>query len=99
MKANYLVEKMNNGETISLRPVGNFMTPKIKSKQKVTLEPLGDYNPVENDIVFCKVKGRYFIHLVTACRDGQWQISNNHGHVNGWTTKDKIFGRVIKVEP
>ena len=76
------------------------MTPRIKNKQKITLEPIGSNNPVinVNDIVFCKVKGRFFIHLVTGIKEDQWQISNNHGHVNGWTTKDKIFGKVIKIE-
>jgi hypothetical protein len=47
-------------------------------------------------VVLCKVHGTYYLHLITA-KDGQrFQISNNKGHVNGWTKT--IFGKVTKVE-
>ena len=53
------------------------------------------------DAVFCKVKGNMVTHLVTALQGGvdnrRIQISNNHGHVNGWTTT--IYGRVTEIEP
>jgi len=28
----------------------------------------------------------------------RYQISNNHGHINGWIGKSGLFGKVIKVE-
>jgi hypothetical protein len=72
------------------------MTPKIHSKDLVTLSSdISDIN--KNDIVLCKVKGSFYIHLVTAVKDDQYQISNNHGLVNGWITKNAIFGKVIKI--
>lgn len=37
------------------------------------------------DIVFCKVKGRYYTHLVKAKGDRGVLIGNNHGRINGWT--------------
>ena len=37
------------------------------------------------DIVFCKVKGRYYTHLVRAKGDRGVLIGNNHGKINGWT--------------
>ena len=40
------------------------------------------------DAVFCKVGSSYFTH----------RIGNNHGPVNIWTTRDKIFGKVAMVE-
>lgn len=91
------IESLGKGETVSFRPHGNSMTPKVKSGQLCTVEP-ADLDTVEvGDIVLCKVNGYVYLHLVSAKRDGQVQISNNHGHVNGWTTS--VFGKLIKVEP
>ena len=71
------------------------MTPRIKSGQLLTLTPNIDHVKI-GDIVFCRVKGNYYIHLVTAIDGKRFQISNNHGRINGWTKT--IFGKVIKIE-
>ena len=93
------IARLRAGETVSFRETGNSMTPKIRSRQKCTYSPVlspADVNV--GDAVFCKVAGNHFTHLITAIRGAQYQISNNHGHVNGWTTLDKIFGKVIAIE-
>jgi phage repressor protein C with HTH and peptisase S24 domain len=97
-RVNPYVEKLKKGETISYRPVGNSMTPRIESGNLVTVCP-DISNVSKGDIVMCKCKGRIFCHLVTAVQGNRYQISNNHGHVNGWIGKDCIYGQVIKVEP
>lgn len=84
------------GETVTFRPRGNSMSGKIESGQLVTVVPM-DREPVVGDIVLCKVGGREYLHLVTAARHGQYQISNNKGFINGWVTASKIYGRVIEV--
>jgi hypothetical protein len=90
---------LRDGETVAFREGGNSMTPRIKHRQKCTYAPVQTPADVKvGDAVFCKVKGRYFTHLVTAIRGDQYQISNNHNHVNGWITLEAIFGRVIEVE-
>lgn len=95
--ANPYVAKLKNGETVSFRPNGNSMTPKIMSGNLITVSPdIGEIG--KGDIVLCKVSGRYFCHLVTAVHGDRYQISNNHGHVNGWVGKNCIFGKVVKVE-
>lgn len=103
-----LVERLQRGEVVQFRPHGNSMTPIIKSGQLVTVTPVelrgdevwkGDVRIARGDAVFCKVGGRLMLHKVTAMRAGQYQISNNHGHVNGWTTAKNIFGLVTLVEP
>ena len=95
-----IVEKLKRGETVQFRPHGNSMTPIIKSGQLVTLTPVIQGGGVEvGDAVFCKVGGRTVLHKVTALRGGQYQISNAHGHVNGWTMAKNIFGKLTKVEP
>lgn len=94
-----IIEKLAAGEVIeSYREAGNSMTPKIKSRQPVTLAR-PDHSKLEaGDIVFCKVSGNYYTHLVTGVKPNQVQISNNHGHVNGWTTFDKVFGIVTHID-
>lgn len=103
-----LVEKLQRGEDAKFRPHGNSMTPIVKSGQLVTVTPCALHGdtacckgvPItKGDAVFCRVGGRLMLHKVTAIRAGQYQISNNHGHVNGWTMAKNIFGLVTLVEP
>ncbi len=79
------------------------MTPRIKHRQKCTYAPVSSHDDVSiGDAVFCKVGSRYYTHLVKAkIAKGEsyiYQIGNNHGKINGWTTLDKIFGKVIAIE-
>ena len=72
------------------------MTPRIKSGQPVELEPCTWEAAKVGDAVFCKVRGMITTHLVTAKNEQKGcQISNNHGHVNGWTKQ--VYGKVIRV--
>ena len=87
------VEDLKAGKTVTLTPKGNSMTPKINSGDYIFVSPDID-NIKKDDIVFCKVKGKYFVHLITAVGKNRYQIGNNHGHVNGWTSKKNIFGKV-----
>jgi len=95
------VEKLKAGETLVFRPSGNSMKPRVNHKDLVTVEPLKLDAPVAvGDVVLCKVKGRVMLHLVKALRsDGQVQIGNNHGRINGWTSRAQIYGKLTKVEP
>jgi hypothetical protein len=72
------------------------MTPLIKSGQQVTVVRMAG-EPHPGEIVLCKVHGAYRLHLVTAVdiRKRQVQISNNHGHVNGWCSFDQVYGIVL----
>ena len=93
------VARLKNGETVSFREGGNSMTPRIKSRQKCTYSPVRSMDDVRlGDAVFCRVASPYFTHLISAIRGDQVQISNNHGHVNGWTHISNMFGKVILVE-
>lgn len=92
----HIIEKLKKGESVTLHPAGNSMRPKIKSKDRVVLSPLAR-DPEVGDIVLAKVSGKHYIHLVTAIDGERIQISNNHGHVNGWTRRDKVFGIVTEI--
>lgn len=86
------------GRTVVCRPKGQSMRPRINSGDRVTIEPL-TRDPQVSDIVLCKVRGAQFLHLVTAIRGDEYQISNNHGHVNGWCARRTIYGIVTDVRP
>ncbi|EAC3024807.1 phage repressor protein [Listeria monocytogenes] len=92
------VEILRRGETIKrYKEGGNSMLPLIKSMQPVRLEPIGMRELKVNDIVFCKVRGSFFTHKISKIRGKQYQISNNHKHVNGWITRNSIYGIVTKI--
>jgi hypothetical protein len=94
------LEKLKNGETVTnYREGGNSMRPIIKNRQPVTLRPIRDRGALEKgDIVHVKVNGRRYTHLVIATRNGQVQIGNNHGGVNGWTSVDNVYGIVTEID-
>lgn len=74
------------------------MTPKLKSGQLVTVAPAKLEDIRVGEVVFAKVRGAFYLHLVRQIGDdGRVLIANNHGHVNGWSRQ--IYGKLIKVEP
>jgi hypothetical protein len=91
-------ERLLAGETTISREPGNSMTPKIKSRQPVRIQPATWEQVETGDIVYCKVRGNFYTHLVKAKQnDKGCLIGNNHGGINGWTKQ--IFGKVIEVLP
>lgn len=91
------IDKLSNGETVKFRPRGNSMNPKIKSGNLVTVEPIS-CPPDVGSIVLCKVRGRQYLHIVSAIKKDRFQISNNKGRVNGWIGLSSIYGICTKVE-
>lgn len=90
------IEQLQAGITIVSREKGNSMLPKIKSMQPVKLVSVTDLSALQvGDIVFCKVHGNYYTHIVSARKSDCVQISNMKGHVNGWTSA--VYGKVIQV--
>jgi len=93
---NYKLEKLQNGETIITQEKGNSMMPILKSNQKHKLEPATWETVNVGDIVYCKVSGHFYTHIVKAKNpDKGCQIGNNKGHINGWTKN--IYGKLIEI--
>lgn len=93
------IEKLQRGETVSFRPRGNSMRPKIASGQLCTVRPLeAEEKLKKGDIVLCKVRSAQYLHLVKAVRGAQYQIGNNVGGVNGWISRNSIYGLLVEVE-
>ena len=97
------IDSLLKGETVKFRACGNSMTPRIPNKSLLTLEAIKDYTSLKNgNAVLCKVRKNVFVHLITGVQGKdeklQFQISNNHGRVNGWTSYKNIYGKLILVE-
>lgn len=92
------VEKLLNGETFISKEGGNSMVPIIKSKQPFRLKPITWEKVKVGDIVYCKVKGKLFTHLVKAIdKKKGCLIGNNKGGTNGWTRS--VYGIVTEILP
>lgn len=88
------VSPLQKGIACWVRGIGNSMTPILKSGQVVWVEPVTDDMILsKGDIVLVRVRGNVYMHKITA-RKGQseFQISNNHGHVNGWASRKNVYG-------
>jgi hypothetical protein len=97
--ATHYIEQLKAGKTIQFRPRGNSMTGKINSGQLCTVEPITDYSKLKKgDIVLCKVSGNQYLHLINAIGENRYQIANNHGLINGWTSEKNVYGKLIAVE-
>jgi len=89
--ASYAIGQLQQGETVTVTPHGNSMLPRIKSGQEVTINPVNGMLSI-NTVVLVKCKGSVYLHKVSAIQGDRYQISNNHGHVNGWVHRSAIYG-------
>jgi len=92
------IEQLSRGETVQFRPRGNSMSGKIESGQLVTVAPVANYALEIGKIVLCKVNGAQYLHLIKAISGERFQIGNNRGRINGWTSRRNIYGIVIRIE-
>jgi hypothetical protein len=93
---NYKLERLQDGETFITSEKGNSMVPLIHSGQEHKLAPATWEQVKTGDIVYCKVKGNFYTHLVKATNPHQGvQIGNNKGGINGWTKQ--VYGKVIEI--
>jgi len=96
MSKNIKIEKLLAGETIISKEPGNSMLPLIKSRQPIKLAPINWEDVAVGDIVFCKVRGNIYTHLVKAIDPKRGcLIANNKGRVNGWTKQ--VYGKVVEI--
>ena len=95
--ATQYIEKLKNGETVQFRPGGNSMKGKVESGQLVTVKPIQDRQLQKGDVVLCKVNGSQYLHLIKAIQGERYQIGNNIGRINGWVTKNSIYGICVEI--
>ena len=93
---NWKIEKLLAGETIISKEPGNSMLPLIESKQPVEITPCTWEDVEVGDIVYSKVRGRCYTHLVKAKNEVRGcQIGNNKGYINGWTKQ--VYGKITNI--
>jgi hypothetical protein len=93
---NFKLEKLQNKETFTTSERGNSMSPLIKSGQEHVLAPATWESVEVGDIVYCKVRGNFYTHLVKAKNDDRGcLIGNNKGGINGWTKN--VYGKVVDI--
>lgn len=93
--ADNAINELRQGRAATIKPKGSSMRGKVESGATVTVEPSEEYS--KGDIVLVKVNGRIYLHLITAIKDGRYQIGNNHGGINGWVGKSSIYGLATKI--
>lgn len=91
-----IAKQLQAGKTITIKPRGNSMTPRIESGEAVTLTPIRDEDIEVGNIVLSRVKGKFWLHLISAVDGDRVQISNNKGRVNGWTHRSNVYGLADK---
>ncbi|MFW6246795.1 MAG: hypothetical protein ACOC22_01270 [bacterium] len=94
---NFKLERLEKGETFTTSEKGNSMQPIIKSGQEHVLAPVKLEDCKVGDVVYCKVKGNFYTHLVKAKDNVKGLlIGNNRGNINGWTKQ--VYGKVIEIK-
>jgi hypothetical protein len=73
------------------------MRPRINDGDWVTIAPCDPATVEKRDVVLVRLRGNWLLHLVTAINGERVQIGNNRGHINGWTGRKSILGRVVDV--
>ena len=91
-----IAERLQRGETVTFRPHGHSMTPHIRNGQEVTVRPVDDGEELRKSmIVLAKVHGSIYLHFIRDLHESRVLIGTTY-HVNGWTTRDKIYGILQK---
>lgn len=99
-RENFVLKTLLEKGEVTWKPHGNSMTGKIDSGDQVVVKQVSIKALRVGDAVYAKVKGSYYLHLLSAIDTTQnrYQISNNHGHVNGWVNAENVFGLCVKVK-
>lgn len=99
-RENFVLKTLLETGTVTWKPHGNSMTPKIESGDQVVVKQVDLKALRVGDIVYAKVKGNYYLHLLSAIDEtgNRFQISNNHGYVNGWVSSENVYGLCVQVK-
>lgn len=97
LRHDLIVRRLAEGECVTCCESGNSMSPVIKHREPVVLAPVDPTKLTAGDIVLARVRGKFYLHRISAISGNRVQIANLSGHVNGWTTRKRVFGIVLSV--
>lgn len=87
--------KLLSGEDGYLTYTGSAMSPIIKDKQIVRVQHIKPSTVFHiGDIVFCQVKGMYYVRKISAIKNSRYLIAASSGKTYGWISRKNIFGRI-----
>lgn len=96
--AAHAIAELAEGREAWITPRGNSMRPKVTSGARVRVTPIRDPASLrKGDIVLVKVGRSVYLHLISATDKNRVQISNNKGRVNGWVSRDSVFGIATEI--
>jgi hypothetical protein len=99
-RENFVLKTLLEKGEVTWKPHGNSMTPKVESGDEVVVRKFPATALRVGDVVYAKIKGNYYLHLLSAIdvTRNRYQISNNHGYVNGWASAENVYGLCIKIK-
>jgi hypothetical protein len=89
-----VARRLSEGEPDWFTAVGGSMRPAVGMVQRVELRPTAAREPLTGRVVLVDVGGRLWLHRVTAEEPGRVHVAGDNGMVNGWTSRDLVFGVV-----
>ena len=95
--ASAAIDRLQQGQVVTLRPRGHSMTGRVNDGDLVTVEPLGERELHVGDVVLVRLHGREYLHLVKPIQGGRALIGNTRGGVNGWVGRQSIAGIATEV--
>jgi len=96
------IERLKMGLEAHFRPRGHSMEPRIRDRQLVVVQPLSSFYALNRgDVVLCTVKGHQYLHQILAIDAAARRvlIGNMRGRQNGWTTYEKVYGKLTGLLP
>ena len=95
--ASRAIAELQTGASVTIQPRGHSMRGLVKDGQIVRVDPIASGEEIRRgDIVLCRVRGREYLHLVHAVGPRGYLIGNAQGHLNGWTPRSRVFGRLAQ---
>jgi hypothetical protein len=89
-----VARRLAEGERDWFTAVGGSMRPAVRMVQRVALRPVVAGEPLAGRVALVEVGGRLWLHRVTAEEPGRVHVAGDNGMVNGWTSRDFVFGVV-----
>ena len=82
--ASAAIDRLRQGQVVTLRPHGRSMVGRVNDGNLVTVEPLGERELRAGNILLVRLHGREYLHLVNPIQGGRSLIGNTRGGINGW---------------
>ena len=90
-----VAQRLCEGERDWFTAVGGSMRPTVAAVQRVELRPVSAGEALAGRVVLVEVGGRLWLHRVTAEDAARVHVAGDNGMVNGWTSRDLVFGVLV----